>query len=112
MTKICENCNKDFLAQTTKTRYCSHSCNSRHYKHLKRIEKIQEATEKEARKKVDTTVFEAITIKDFLRINEAALLLGLSQRTFYRLMRDGTIKTHKLGGTTIIQRSDINNLFK
>ncbi len=111
MTKTCDYCKNEFTAQTTKTRYCSHTCNRRHYKQRKREEKIQTAKEKEATKNVDTAIFEVITAKDFLNIKEAATLLGVSERTFYRLMKDGTIKSHKLGGRTIIKRSDINALF-
>ena len=49
-------------------------------------------------KNIDTFIYEVITAKDYLNIKEAALLLGVSGRTFYRLMKDGTIKSHKLGG--------------
>jgi len=111
LTKTCDYCKNEFTAQTTKTRYCSHRCNQRHYKQRKREEKIEKAKEKEATKNVDTSMYEVITAKDFLNIKEAALLLGVSERTFYRLMKDGTIKSHKLGGRTIILRSDINALF-
>ena len=109
--KTCEFCKNEFIAKTTKTRYCSHSCNRRHYKQLKREEHIQTAIEKETTKNIDTSTYEVITSKDYLSIKEAAVLLGVSERTFYRLMKDGTIKSHKLGGRTIIQRSDINSLF-
>ena len=30
--RICEYCDKEFTARTTKTRFCSHACNSRAYK--------------------------------------------------------------------------------
>jgi DNA binding domain, excisionase family len=49
--------------------------------------------------------------KDFLSIKEAYTLLGVSERTFYRLMKEGTIPATKLGGRTIIKRSIIDNLF-
>ena len=111
MTKTCDYCKNEFTAQTTKTRYCSHTCNRRHYKQRKREENIQKAVDKEATKNIDATIYEVITVKDYLSIKEAALLLGVSERTFYRLMKEGTIKSHKLGGRTIIRRSDINSLF-
>ncbi|HMW40068.1 MAG TPA: hypothetical protein PKD57_11745, partial [Saprospiraceae bacterium] len=44
--KFCQYCGQAFVAQTTTTRYCSKTCNSRHYKQLKREEKVR-ATLKE-----------------------------------------------------------------
>ena len=110
--KTCEYCDKEFVARTTRTRYCSHNCNRKHYKQLKREEKIITAEEKEVTRKVDTSVYEVISVKEFLSIKEASTLIGVSERTFYRLMKDGLVKSYKLGGRTIIKRSDINNLFK
>lgn len=109
--KTCEYCQQEFIAKTTKTRYCSHRCNQRHYKQLKREEKIQTAEQKEANPPEDAATFETIAAKKYLSIKEAALLLGVSERTFYRLMKDGTVKSHKLGGRTIIRQTDIDNLF-
>lgn len=110
--KTCEYCSEEFIARTTKTRYCSHRCNQRHYKQLKREEKIQHAEKLEREKKEDTTTLKNIAVKKYLSIKEAAQLLGVSERTFYRLMKDGKIKSHKLGGRTIIRQIDIENLFK
>lgn len=54
---------------------------------------------------------EAIKQKDFLSIKEAFTLLGISERTFYRLMKARTIQATKLGKRTIIKRSEIDKLF-
>ena len=75
----------------------------------KRAEKVGKAEEVEAKKKA--TLFEGITTKLFLNVKEAAYLLGVSERTFFRLMKDGTVKSLKLRGRTIISRADINELF-
>lgn len=111
--KACEHCGKEFVAKTLATRYCSHSCNRRHYKHLKREEKVQQFREKQkapgiALPDVD---FGALGLKDFLSIKEAAVLIGVSERTLYRLMKNGSLKAHKLGGRTIIRRADVDQLF-
>lgn len=110
--KTCDYCGKEYIAKTTRTRYCSHTCNRRHYKQQRREEKIKEAEEKEVTRKVDTSVYEVLAVKEFLSIKEATTLIGVSERTFYRLMKDEIVKSYKLGGRTIIKRSDINNLFK
>ncbi len=108
--KVCDHCNKEFIAKTTRTRYCSHRCNQRHYKKLQRELKIKNAPRKS--NKPTKVVQEILTAKDFLNIKEAATLLGVSERTFYRLMKDGIVPYRKFGGRTIIKRSAINRLFE
>ena len=44
--KFCQFCGQAFVAQTTTTRYCSHKCNSRHYKQIKKEEKRCKAFER------------------------------------------------------------------
>ena len=39
--KTCSYCGKAFIAKTTLTRYCGHTCNSRHYKQKIKEDKIQ-----------------------------------------------------------------------
>lgn len=39
--RICDFCLQEFTAKTTKTKYCSHKCNSRAYKAAVRKEKIE-----------------------------------------------------------------------
>ena len=112
--KICEQCGKEFTAQTTVTRFCGHGCASKSYKQRKRENKIGWAIEETNKQKVlsiSEVNIEAIKLKDFLSIKEAYTLLGLSERTFFRLMKTGTIPATKLGGRTIIKRSVIDNLF-
>ncbi len=112
--KVCECCGNEFTAQTTVTRFCSHKCASRSYKQRKRESKIGWAIEETNQQKILTASdvqLEVIKQKDFLSIKEAYTLLGVSERTFYRLMKEGTILATKLGGRTIIKRSIIDNLF-
>lgn len=105
----CAHCEKEFTARTLKTIYCSHKCNQRHYKQRKREEKLESALKKDNEPKLYT---ETLNIKQFLSIDETALLLGASKRTIYRLIADGTIKPGKLGARTIIKRLAIDKLFK
>lgn len=111
--KTCEYCGEEYVARTLVTRYCSHTCNRRHYKQKKREEKVQQyqKKKKEVTLQLPDVDFDALGDKDFLSIKEAAVLIGVSERTFYRLMKNGTMKAYKLGGRTIIKRSDIDELF-
>ncbi|MBX3106877.1 MAG: helix-turn-helix domain-containing protein [Bacteroidetes bacterium] len=124
--KFCQYCGQAFVAQTTTTRYCSKTCNSRHYKQIKREEKVQ-ATLKEQIKSVtsansenlqslqslpiQTGNFINLRDKEFLSVQEAAILLGASRWTIQRMIQRGDIKAGKLGKRTIIPRSEIDNLF-
>jgi len=112
--KVCEFCGNEFTAQTTVTRFCGHKCASRSYKQRKKENKIGKAIEEVNQQKIlsaSEIQHEVIKQKDFLSIKEAYTLLGISERTFYRLMKAGTIPTTKLGGRTIVKRSVIDNLF-
>ena len=112
--KYCQYCGQAFVAQTTTTRYCSKTCNSRHYKQIKREEKVQ-ATLKEQIKSVTSAIqtgnFINLRDKEFLSVQETAVLLGASRWTIQRMILRKEIKVAKLGRRTIIPRSEIDNLF-
>jgi len=112
--RVCEYCGNEFTAQTSVTRFCSLKCASRSYKQRKRENKIGRAVEETNQQKIlsaSDIQLEVIKQKDFLSIKDAYTLLGVSERTFYRLMKEGTIQATKLGRRTIIKRSVIDNLF-
>ena len=111
--RICENCGELFIAKTTVTRYCSHKCNQRHYKKRKRAEKLKEhqQVQKVVQLQLPDADYEKLGQKEFLSIKETAILLGVSERTLYRLMSNGTLPVHKLGRRPILKRSEIDQLF-
>jgi len=112
VTKKCIFCGKEYTAKTLTTRYCSHTCNSKHYKQLKREEKLNAFKESFEKKNPEPTVITlAVQQKDFLSIDETASLLGASRRTIQRLIAKGKIKVAKLGTRSIIKRTSIDNLF-
>jgi excisionase family DNA binding protein len=115
ITKICEYCREAFEAKTTVTRYCSHTCNRRAYKKRKREEKLEQAAkqtqvQKTVRLPSPDTDLGVLHQKAFLNVDEAALLIGISRRTLYRLLGNGTLSKRKLGTRTIIRRADIDEL--
>ena len=107
--RICENCGKEFTAKTTKTRYCSHKCNSAHYKAKRRAKKIEESVIQTKQQK-DIPI-EELKQKPFLSISETMTILGISRRTVYRMIQRKEIGYTKVGNRTIIRRSDIDKLF-
>jgi len=107
--RICEYCGSEFLAHTTKTRYCSHKCNSAHYKAKKRSKKIENSEiQTEQQKNIP---IEELKQKPFLSISETVKILGISRKTVYRMIQRKEIGYAKAGSRTIIRRSDLDKLF-
>ncbi|MDN3594635.1 helix-turn-helix transcriptional regulator [Zunongwangia endophytica] len=110
--KICEYCNKEFVAKTLKTKYCGHTCNNRAYKAKKREEKLKQLTTE----KKDSTLpipspslLHTIQDKQILTVNEVAKLLRLSKATVYRIIKEGKLNAVKFSErNTRIYRSEID----
>ena len=107
--RICEYCGKVFTARTTKTRFCSHICNSRAYKASLKNLKVELSNNETQR--IISKPIEELKTKPFLSIAETCSLLGISRRTVYRMLERGELKAGKAGKRTIIQRSEIDKLF-
>ena len=109
VNRICEYCKQEFVARTTKTKYCTHKCNSRAYKANIKGLKI-EISNIETKLTIEKPI-EDLKQKAFLSINETSKLLGISRRTIYRLIERGELKINKIGNRTILQRSEIDKMF-
>lgn len=109
ITRICQFCGNEFTAQTTRTRYCSHKCNSKHYKALQKGQKI-EASNQETRE-VLSKQMEELKAKEFLSIDDTCSLLGVSRWTVWRGIKRNDINAVKIGRRTLIKRSEIDKLF-
>jgi DNA binding domain, excisionase family len=107
--KTCVFCNNPYVAKTTSTQYCSDTCAKRAYKKRILEDKIAKTIEQENKKRPYNPV---VNEKEFLSINEVCMLLGASRWTIYRLVENGKLKAAKIGRKTIIQRAEIDNLFK
>jgi len=106
--RVCLFCGKEFTAQTTVTKYCSHTCSQRAYKQNLRKGKI-EVSNKET-KAIISKPIEELKAKPFLSISETSMLFGISKRTLYRIIDSGKLIIGKAGSRTIIRRSDIEEL--
>jgi excisionase family DNA binding protein len=109
LEKICQHCGVQFTAKTTVTQFCSDTCSKRAYKQRKRNEKINVAIKDET-EKANYNPF--ISQKEFLTVDEACQLINASRWTIYRLIDKGELKAGKLGRSTRIPRTAINELFK
>jgi excisionase family DNA binding protein len=108
LEKICIYCKNPFTAKTLLTKYCSHKCNSRHYKQRKREEKIELFINPVP--VITENIPNDLTDKEFLSITETSQLIGISVRTVHRLMKNENLQYSKVGKRTIIARSSINKL--
>lgn len=94
----------------TTTRYCSHKCNSRHYKAKKREAKIEQATKTHRKNDSAVAPIECLSQKEYLSMKEAATLLGVHERTIMNMKNSGTLPYKKIGRRIIIKRSDLRSL--
>jgi|SRR5690554_5888370 len=109
--KKCDYCGNAFIARTTVTKYCSHICNSRHYKQIKRNEKVQHSLEQSIENPLPQTNINPTQNKDFLSVSEASQLIGVSRWTIQRMIKRGQLKAARFGRKQIIARSQIESLF-
>ena len=124
--KFCTYCGTAFIAKTTTTRFCGHTCGSRAHKQRVRESKIQAALTEQittvsngSNKSIDalqslpiqSTNFINLRDKDFLSVQEASILLGTSRWTIQRMIKDNRLPASKFGSRTIIKRTSIDNLF-
>lgn len=109
ITRICEFCQNEFTARTTKTQYCSLKCSSRAYKARTRESKITQSNKQTEIARNPN--LEAFKTKDFISVNQASLLFGISRRTIYRIISRGELDIAKFGARTVIRRCDMDSFF-
>lgn len=114
--KICQHCGQTFIAKTTVTKFCSHKCSQRNYKKRAKEAKVTatlEATTDQLVQKfqASTTSAENHT-KEFLSINEASDLLGVSRWTINRMVQRGDLTVKQVGRKKIMSRQQIDAFFQ
>ena len=113
--KTCEYCKQEFIAKKTTTKTCSHKFGQRIYKQNLRNTKIEQAELKEEIKRKPKSLIteeemKVIQVKEFLTLNEAALLLNVSPLTLRRWVFAEKIYSAKVGKKHLVNRAEINNL--
>ena len=114
INRICKHCGEVFVAKTFKTQFCSHSCNSKDYKNREKIRKIEESQEEYKsdlkNSKSQSMNMEELKSKIYLSIAEVCLLVGMSDSTIRKFVKEGRLKTIRLGKKHLILKSQIENL--
>jgi excisionase family DNA binding protein len=118
ITRICENCSNEFTAKTTVTRFCGDECAKRNYKLRRKNAKQQimqgkiEASNKQTQAVRDIPKNQ-VWDKEFLTVNDAALVLGCSGKAIHLMIATGRLKAINLGvRKTRVLRSEIQRLFE
>jgi len=115
--KQCQMCGNMFEAQKVTTRYCSHTCSTKHYKLRAKLERKQKAEAaipqpQRFRPKAAAITRAMVTDKEFLTVREIAVLFGCSRPTVYNLIKNNRLAATNIGKKkTLVKRSQIDKLF-
>ena len=105
--RVCEFCGKEFVSQKITTRFCSKDCANKAYKMRLRLKNVQQS-EKQTEEKPASI----LKNKEYLSVNEAAIILGVSRKSAYNLIYKGILSATRFSKRlTIIRRSDIEEMF-
>ena len=114
INRICKYCGEVFVAKTFKTQFCSHSCNSKDYKKREKIRRMEESKEEYKsdlkNSKSQSMNMEELKSKIYLSIAEVCLLVGMSDSTIRKFVKEGRLKTIRLGKKHLILKSQIEDL--
>lgn len=109
LQRICEFCGIEFTARTTVTKFCKQRCAATAYKARTRKKKIV-ISNQETTQSISIPITK-IQAKEFLSINDACKLLGVSRWTISRAIKEKRLKAVNLGKRIVIKRTDIDRLF-
>ena len=106
--RTCEFCGKEFYAQKVSTRYCSKRCNELAYKQRRRQRQITEAEARVLQKPI-----EEVGNKEFLSLQDASVLFGITKRSVYNLIYNGVLQAFKFSSRmTFVRKADIERMFE
>ena len=106
--RTCEFCGKEFYAQKVSTRYCSKRCNELAYKQRRRQRQITEAEARVLQKPI-----EEVENKEFLSLQDASVLFGITKRSVYNLIYNGVLQAFKFSSRmTFVRKADIEIMFE
>ena len=106
--RTCEFCGKELYAQKVSTRYCSKRCNELAYKQRRRQRQITEAEARVLQKPI-----EEVGNKEFLSLQDASVLFGITKRSVYNLIYNGVLQAFKFSSRmTFVRKADIERMFE
>ena len=112
ITKICQWCGVEFVAQKVSTKYCSHRCANLAYKQAVRDKRVKQAEAETLSIKLEKPI-ENVKDKEYLSFAQAGKLLGLSRQAVYNMVKAGNLKASKISSRlSFIKRTDIDAMLE
>ena len=113
INKVCQHCNKVFIAKTTVTKFCSDQCAKSNYKKRQkdaRIEVSQVDTERllSEGKQQNKSAF-AGNSAEMVGTSGLSAVTGLSERTIFRLIKDPAFPRVKIGKRLLFKKDAVIN---
>ena len=100
----CKCCGATFLAKTLDSLYCSRKCSQKAYD--------QRMAEKKKVEQLSAIVTQIPDARDYISVQEAVAIFGISKDTIYRLIRKGKISAINIGERlTRISKSKMEEMF-
>lgn len=100
--RVCDYCGNTFIAKTTRTRYCSHQCNSRDYKKKAKNKKISKSNSETAHRKLSQVKGKDASSKEVFNVTDAARFMSVSRVTIYSLLKEGKIKGKRISDRKVL----------
>ena len=112
ITKICQWCGVEFVAEKVSTKYCSHRCANLAYKQAVRDKRVKQAEAETLSIKLENPI-ENVKDKEYLSFAQAGKLLGLSRQAVYNMVKAGNLKASKISSRlSFIRRVDIDAMLE
>ena len=112
ITKICQWCGVEFVAQKVSTKYCSHRCANLAYKQAVRDKRVKQAEAETLSIKLEKPI-ENVKNKEYLSFAQAGKLLGLSRQAVYNMVKAENLKASKISSRlSFIRRVDIDAMLE
>ena len=112
ITKICQWCGVEFVAQKVSTKYCSHRCANLAYKQAVRNKRVKQAEAETLSVKLEKPI-ENVKDKEYLSFSQAGKLLGVSRQAVYNMVKAGNLKASKISSRlSFIKRTDIEAMLE
>ena len=108
--KVCQFCKDTFIAKQHRTKFCSHRCGQLNYKQHARDEKIAatvEAVKEQVSQPARIKIPQPIIEKALIPMKELALVIGISERTIFRLVKDAAFPKIKIGKRLLFQKEKV-----
>jgi endogenous inhibitor of DNA gyrase (YacG/DUF329 family) len=95
LKRICEVCDKEFVAAQSVSRFCSKRCSQKAYKMKLRESKIVKSNAETEQQRIESRQ-KKLSVRMGFSISETAELLGVCRQTVYNFVYSGKLKAKRI----------------